>query len=210
MRVALIALLCLVAAFVACGKSSGEGQSGSATARTNDELKREQQQFDAMRRPEKVVEALNIKPGSHVADIGASSGLLTVHLARAVRPGGKVVATDIDSRVLDFLQTRVQAEGVADVVETKVVEEDAPGLPPNAFDAILMAEVDHLLKSPAAWLREATKSLKPGGRIVISNRIHHLAESKQHAAEAGLKLLGDATTPVPTHFIAVFTVGDAK
>ena len=50
-----------------------------------------------------------------------------------------------------------------------------------------------------------TQALKPGGRIVISNRIHHRTKSMAAAQKAGLKL-DTVSTPVPTHFIAAFTV----
>jgi len=200
-------LVFLVAA--SCGHREAEGDSGSGPAATSDSA-REQARFDAERRPEKVVEALGIGPGSRVADIGAGSGLLTVHLARAVRPNGRVVATDIDGAVLDLLQSRLAAAGLSDLVERKVVPAEKPGLePPASYDAILLAEVDHYFSDEVAWLKAATAALKPGGRIVISNRIHHRPRSLEAARRAGLKLVSDST-PVPTHFIAVFTAGSAS
>lgn len=202
MRVLLLVLLVATS----CGRNDAEGDSSPASARSSDEAAREQARFDAERRPEKVVEALRIGPGSRVADIGAGSGLLTVHLARAVRPSGRVVATDIDGAVLDLLQTRLAAAGLADLVERRVVAADQPGLEAGSYDAILLAEVDHYFSDEVAWLKEATRALKPGGRIVISNRIHHRQRSMAAAQRAGLKLESEST-PVPTHFIAVFTAG---
>ena len=192
-------LVLLVAA--SCGRNEAEGDSSSARAPSDTD--REQARFDADRRPEKVVEALGIHPGSKVADIGAGSGLLTVHLARAVRPSGRVVATVIDGEVLDLLQSRLKAAHLADLVERRVVNADQPGLEPATYDAILLAEVDHLLSDEVGWLREATKALKPGGRIVISNKIYHRQKSMAAAQRAGLRLQSEST-PVPTHFIAVF------
>lgn len=200
---------------VACSKSGasegpGSGSStGSAPKTTEDNTAREQARFDAERRPEKVVEALGIKPGSRVADVGAGTGLLTVHLARAVAPNGTVVATDIDGAVLELLHARLEAAGLADVVERRVVGAETPGLEAGAYDAILLAEVDHFFQDPVAWLQAATAALKPGGRIVISNRIHHRAKSMAAAQKAGLVLLNELT-PVPTHFIAVFTAPEEK
>ncbi|MCX5744117.1 MAG: methyltransferase [Proteobacteria bacterium] len=192
----------------ACEKTSAgseAGSGGSAKARTTD-LTRDQQVFDAQRRPDKIVEALALKPGSRVADVGAGSGLLTVHLARAVAPNGKVVATDIDSVVLDnFLKPRLTSAGLLDLVEPRLVSGDAPGLEPNSYDAILLAEVDHYFTDPVVWLKAAATALKPGGRIVITNRTHRSAKSLASAQKAGLKLLSE-TTPEPSHFIAVYIV----
>jgi ubiquinone/menaquinone biosynthesis C-methylase UbiE len=201
-------LLLILLVATGCGRNEAEGASGGSVARPIDDTAREQARFDAERRPEKVVEALGIGPGSKVADIGAGSGLLTVHLARAVRPNGRVVATDIDGAVLDLLQSRLAAAGLADLVDRKVVGAEQPGLEAGTYDAILLAEVDHYFADEITWLKEATQALKPGGRIVISNRIHHRQKSMAAAQRAGLKLEAEST-PVPTHFIAVFTAGTA-
>jgi 2-polyprenyl-3-methyl-5-hydroxy-6-metoxy-1,4-benzoquinol methylase len=99
--------------------------------------------------------------------------------------------------------------GRADGVERRGVAAEQPGLEPGSYDAILLAEVDHYFSDEVAWLKEATRALKPGGRIVISNRIHHRQKSMAAAQRAGLKLVAEST-PVPTHFIAVFTAGSSK
>lgn len=205
MRWLLIALV-----LVACEGSGGgdRNRTGGGSARLDDTA-REQARFDAERRPEKVIAALGIKPGSRVADIGAGSGLLTVHLARAVKPGGVVVATDIDGAVLELLHARLAAAGLAEVVERRVVSAELPELEPALYDAILLAEVDHYFTDEVAWLVAAQKALVPGGRIVISNRIHHRSRSMAAAQKAGLTVL-DESTPVPSHFIAVFVAGPAK
>jgi ubiquinone/menaquinone biosynthesis C-methylase UbiE len=203
--------LCVVALLAlasGCGKSGGSGAgsgSGSGSSMIDDD---EQARFDAERRPETLVEALALKPGSRVADIGAGSGLITVHLARAVAPNGKVVATDVDGAVLDLLVQRLKAAKLDGVLERRVVGADTPGLEPGAYDAILLAEVDHYFTDPVAWLKNAAKALKPGGRIVISNRIYHKAQSLAAASKAGLTMLNE-TSPMPSHFIAVF-VTEAK
>jgi ubiquinone/menaquinone biosynthesis C-methylase UbiE len=199
-------LVLLVAA--SCGRNDAEGDPAGSSTRRPDDTAREQARFDAERRPEKVVDALGIGPGSRVADIGAGSGLMTVHLARAVKPNGRVVATDIDGAVLDLLQSRLAAAGLADLVERRVVGAEHPDLEAGSYDAILLAEVDHYFSDEVIWLREATRALKPKGRIVISNRIHHRQTSMAAAQRAGLKLEAEST-PVPTHFIAVFTAGTA-
>jgi ubiquinone/menaquinone biosynthesis C-methylase UbiE len=188
----------LACAWAGCGRNDAEGGSNDPAQAARDQAK-----FDAERKPEQVVRALGLGPGSRVADIGAGTGLLTVHLARAVAPNGKVVATDIDSAVLDLLTQRLKAAGLADVVERRVVPADRPELERGWYDAILLAEVDHLFADPVAWLAAAAPALKPGGRIVISNRTYHRAQSIAAARKAGLALVAEST-PVPGHFIAVF------
>jgi len=199
------ALLLLVLAAASCGRNQTASPPPQGSAAASDE----QARFDAERKPEKLVEAMAIGPGSKVADVGAGSGLITVHLARAVAPSGKVVATDIDGSVLDLLQQRLDAAGLGQVVEKRVVAADKPGLDDGGYDAILLAEVDHYFPDPVKWLQTAAAALKPGGRIVISNRIYHRAQSMDAARKAGLVLKSEST-PVPTHFIAVFTAEPKK
>jgi 2-polyprenyl-3-methyl-5-hydroxy-6-metoxy-1,4-benzoquinol methylase len=126
-----------------------------------------------------------------------------VHLARAVAPTGKVIATDTNKEVLGMLKARLTTAGLADIVEGRAVDPDKPGLEGGQYDAILLSEVDHYFTDEAKWLRDVTPALKPGGRIVITNRIHHRAAAMDAAQKAGLVLKSE-TSPVPTHYIAVF------
>ena len=199
-----VTIACLVALGCDGGRNTqAGGEPGSSAGTGDDDRGKEQARFDSERRPEKVVEAMGIGPGSRVADVGAGTGLLTVHLARAVAPNGRVVATDIDGAVLDLLAQRLKAAGLADVVERRVVAGGTPDLEPASYDAILLAEVDHLLKEPVQWLKTAASALKPGGRLVISNRVYHRAQSLANARSAGL-VLKNEFNPVPTHYVAVF------
>ncbi len=193
MRFALVAV-----ALIACGKDAGSEQPPNGS-----NAQREQAQFDHERRPDLIVAALEIGPGARVADIGAGSGLLTVHLARAVAPNGKVIATDTNKEVLNMLKSRLTIAGLADIVEGRAVDPDKPGLEAGQYDAILLSEVDHYFTDEVKWLRDVTPALKANGRIVISNRIHHRAAAMDAAQKAGLVLKSE-TSPVPTHYIAVF------
>jgi 2-polyprenyl-3-methyl-5-hydroxy-6-metoxy-1,4-benzoquinol methylase len=111
--------------------------------------------------------------------------------------------------VLDLLAQRLKAAKLTDVVEPRVVSADTAGLEPGQYDAILLAEVDHYFNDPAGWLKSAATALKPDGRIVISNRIYHRAQSMASAQKAGLELASEST-PMPSHFIAVFKVAKGK
>lgn len=195
---------------VACsgGDTPGNGSTGSGSTKVREDSDREQARFDADRKPEEVIKALGIGPGSRVADIGAGSGLMTVHIARAVKPNGKVVATEIDSAVLELMHNRMVEQGLDDIVERRVVAADTPGLEPKLYDAVLVAEVDHLLSDPVKWLEAAIPALKPNGRLVISNRVYRRAKSLAAAQKAGLALVSESN-PVSTHFVAVFVVPPA-
>lgn len=125
---------------------------------------------DWLERPERAseentqsaVEALDLKPGMVVADVGAGSGYYTERLARKVGPSGKVYATDIQPEMLELLKKRKLAN-----VETVLATADDPKLPSGALDLILLVDVYHELAQPQAMLRKLRVALKPTGRLVL-------------------------------------------
>lgn len=116
--------------------------------------------------PEKALDALEIKPGSVVGDVGAGVGYFTEKLARRVGPNGKVYANDIQPEMLVQLRKNMAKLGIGNV-QTVVGAEDDPHLPVNTLDLILLVDVYHEFSKPQAMLRHMRESLKPGGRLVL-------------------------------------------
>ena len=127
------------------------------------------------------------------------------HLARAVSPGGHVVATDIESSVIEYLTSRMIAGGYEHVVEARVVSPNEPGLEAGRFDAINLAQVDHYFDDRVTWLRLAAPALKPGGKLAISNRQVHRNAAVAAAVTAGFRLVTEISD-IPGQFVAVFEV----
>lgn len=193
----LLPFLVIAIAGAACDRGA------TAERRVEDKRADEQAEFDRERRPDVIIATIGLEPGDVVADVGAGTGLLTVHVARAVSPGGRVVATDVDAAVLDMLDARIGDAGLGAIVERRVVGPSDPGLEKATYDVILLAQVDHYFDDPAAWLRAATTALKPQGRVVITNRIHHRAGAMAAAEAAGLRLVREVTD-IPGQYVAVF------
>ncbi len=194
MRAVVLALVLLAG----CDRGSSAGKK-----KVDPRLAAEQTEFDRERRPDVVIATIGLKPGDVVADVGAGTGLLTIHIARAVSPGGHVVATDVDAAVLDLLASRMADAGLSEVVEREVVAPEDPGLEPGAFDVILLAQVDHYFQDPVSWLKKAIPALRPGGRIVITNRVHHRTDGLEAAQKAGLRKVRESTD-IPGQYVAVF------
>jgi SAM-dependent methyltransferase len=116
--------------------------------------------------PEEAIEAINIRPGMVVAEVGAGVGYITVRLARRVGPTGKVYANDIQPEMLARLEDRVEAENLRNV-ETVLGTQADPRLPAGRLDMILMVDVYHELSQPQRMLREIRKALKKDGRLVL-------------------------------------------
>ena len=108
------------------------------------------------------IEALDLKPGMVVADVGAGTGYYTIRMAKKVGPTGKVYANDIQQEMLDLLAKR-KAENVIPVLGTI----DDPKLPKACCDLIIMVDVYHELSQPQKMLRRMREELKPDGRLVL-------------------------------------------
>jgi predicted methyltransferase len=166
----------------------------------NAQDKKAQEAFDRYRHPDELVAALSLEPGNAVADVGAGTGYLTHRLAKAVGERGRVVATDVDFAALQKIGAARRGEAA---IEIRRVAPDDPSLEPNAYDLILLSEVDQYLPERAAYLRKLKVALKPGGRIAVCNRRHFRAPLVQAATDAGLTLR-DEYDKLPAHFLLFF------
>ena len=116
--------------------------------------------------PSKALAALELKPGMVVADIGAGSGYYTSRMSALVGATGRVYATDIQPGMIELLNRRIRAEGLANVTPVLGGTDD-PSLPPGSIDLALMVDVYHELQAPQAFLQRLRGVFKPGGRLVL-------------------------------------------
>ncbi len=120
---------------------------------------------DEWQQPGKVVDSLGLKPGETVADLGSGSGYFTVRFARAVAPGGKVYAVDVDREMLDYLATRAREEQLSNIELLRAGAHD-PRLPPQSVDVIFICDTLHHIEDRATYYPLLRRALKPGGRLV--------------------------------------------
>ena len=116
--------------------------------------------------PDKMLDALHLKPGQAVADIGAGSGYMSFRLARRVGPKGVVWAEDIQPEMLTIIRKRMQEHHVANVKTVLGTITDTK-LPPNSVDLILLVDVYHEFDHPWEMTQAMVRALKPGGRLVF-------------------------------------------
>jgi len=126
----------------------------------------ERKERDSFQKPDEVMQALSLRPGERVADIGAGSGYFTLRVARAVGPSGEVLAIDINPDILEFLDRRVKEAGLSNVRSLRV-EKDDPKLPAAGIDTILMVDTLHYVAGRDAYAKKLRAGLAPGGRVVV-------------------------------------------
>ena len=117
-------------------------------------------------RPDLLLEALKLKPGDAVADIGAGTGFYTRRLAKLVGEKGTVYAVEIQQEMLDLLTNRMAELKLYNVKPILGTTTD-PKLPKASVDLILMVDVYHEFDFPYEMTESMYRALKPGARMVF-------------------------------------------
>jgi predicted methyltransferase len=121
---------------------------------------------DATERPRELVDAMSLKPGMAVADIGTGVGYMLPYLSRAVGPRGQVLAEDIFDDFLNAARQRVGQQKLTNVSFIKGTETD-PRLAANSVDAILALDSYHHYNYPEKMLAAFHIALREGGRLFV-------------------------------------------
>ena len=119
-------------------------------------LERDTREFEE--KPTIVIEALRLRPGDTVADLGAGSGYYTFRLSPVVGDTGKVLAIDIEEKMLSVIRERAARQGMRNVETIRSTAADAK-LAANSVDLLLMVDVYHELAWPYEMMRSVVAAL---------------------------------------------------
>jgi ubiquinone/menaquinone biosynthesis C-methylase UbiE len=114
-----------------------------------------------------LLEALAIKKGQRICDLGCGNGFYTLELARRVGPEGIVYAVDIQPEMLRMLARRAAEEGLTNIKPILGTVID-PRLPKGDVDMILCVDVYHEFSHPEPMLARMRESLASGGLLVLA------------------------------------------
>lgn len=165
--------------------------------------------------PDKALDAMGIRPGSTVADVGAGSGYFTVRLSARVGPTGRVYANDLQPGMLEILGGRLLGMRITNVTLVRG-DIDDPKLPVSTLDLALLVDVYHEFSAPQAMLRHLREALKSDGRLVLLEyrkedpAIPIRPEHKMSVAEAKLEVeaegfrLAHVDESLPRQHILIF------
>ena len=167
-------------------------------------------------RTDLLVEALPIKEGDVIADIGAGSGYFAWQFAKRVGESGKVLAEDIQPEMIEILAKQMEKRGVADRVEGILGAIEDPNLPANSVDLAIMIDVYHELSHPYEMTVKMVEGLKPGGLLVFVEyraedptvrikRLHKMTEEqiKKEMTVQNLEFVETIST-LPQQHIVIF------
>jgi ubiquinone/menaquinone biosynthesis C-methylase UbiE len=113
------------------------------------------------------MDALRLKAGDHVLDIGAGPGYVSLMLAERVGAGGVVHAVDQSAEALAYLARLQQERGVAQIQR---IHADASTLElaGRRIDAGLVSMVLHHAETPAVIVGNLARLLAPGAMAVVA------------------------------------------
>jgi ubiquinone/menaquinone biosynthesis C-methylase UbiE len=126
----------------------------------------ERRERETEEKPQLLIDALEIKPGQTIADLGAGSGYYSFRIAPLVGPAGKVLAIDIQPAMLEVIEQRASRERIANVAAVRASVRD-PNLAPGSVDLLFMVDVYHELEYPYEVMTKVRAALKPGGRVAL-------------------------------------------
>jgi len=114
-----------------------------------------------------ILRRLHIHRGETVLELGCGPGVFTVDAAREVGREGRLIAVDLQPKMIARTEERV-AEARLTNVETHVADAADLPLEDESVDRAFLVSVLHEIANPAAALDELNRVLKPGGLLSVS------------------------------------------
>lgn len=141
-----------------------------------------------------------IHEGMTVFEPGPGMGFFTLEIARLVGHPGRVIAMDIQPRMLETLGRRARKKGVGSRVELRLADSSGVGVKDLAgkVDFVLAFAVVHEVPDPNHFFRESFDVLKPGGKLLFSEPSNHIEEAEFESSLASAREAGFRFESGPT------------
>ena len=127
---------------------------------------------------------------------GPGVGFFTLEIARLIGPSGRVVAVDVEPRMVSTLKRRARKAGLQDRTDARVVGAASMQLADleAMVDFVFAFAVVHELPSAVAFFFEAARAMRPGAELLLAEPDGHVGEAEfadeiKAAADNGLGLL---------------------
>jgi len=121
--------------------------------------------------------APHLRPGMIVLEPGPGMGFFTLEAARRVGPTGRVVAVDLQPRMLAGLRRRAERAGLSRTVEARLASADSLGIDDLAgrVDLVLAFAMVHEVADAGRFFAEVRRALAPQGRVFLAEPSGHVS-----------------------------------
>ena len=141
--------------------------------------------------PEKILRGL-VRKGQVVADLGCGSGLFSIPLAKMVGDEGRVIAVDIQEKMLEYVRRKAEKAGVSSRIKLHQSQRYQLGID-EQVDFALAFYLAHEVPDLDAFFKEIVSLLKPEAHFLLVEPKMHVNASRfqktvDTAYDAGLKV----------------------
>lgn len=152
-----------------------------------------------MLKPEALL-APYIREGMTVLEPGPGMGFFTLPMARMVGSAGRVVAVDVQAKMLESLRRRAMKAGMRERIETRLAQSDSLGVDDlrGRVDFVLASAVVHELPCATKFFREAAAVLRPGADLLLTEPEGHVDQQMfqvelKAARDSGFEVVSQPT-----------------
>ena len=121
-----------------------------------------------------------VKEGMIILEPGCGMGYFTLPLARMVGSKGRIIAVDIQAKMLSTLRRRAQRAGLSDRIELRHIKESGLGVNDlsGQVDFAVALHVVHEVPDQATFFTEIRQSLKQGGTLFFAEPKGHVSRDQ--------------------------------
>ena len=130
-----------------------------------------------------------VRPGMTVVDLGCGLGFNSMGLAKLVGNSGKVVALDIQQKMLDGVMKRAKKMGIKSRIEPHLALKNDLNLHVKA-QFILAFYMVHEVSDPDRFIAQVADNLSVGGLFMMVEPPFHVSKKEFHKSIAQIETSG--------------------
>ena len=143
-----------------------------------------------------------VREGMTVLEPGPGMGFFTVPLARLVGSSGRVIAVDMQPRMIQGLMRRAAKAKLLERIDARVTSADTLGISDlqGKVDFVLAFAMVHEFPDAGRFFAEASEALKPGGTLLLAEPGGHVpgkAFDRELASAAAVGLTSTVRPEIP-------------
>ena len=143
----------------------------------------------------------HVRPGMTVLEPGCGMGYFTLPIARMTGPAGRVVAVDLQPKMIEGLTRRARRAGLLERIEAVACAAGDLGLAarPGVVDLAVVIHVLHEVRDRQRFLEQLHDALRPGGRLLLLEPKGHVSRETLDAELALSERAGFRPAREPVH-----------